>query len=201
MSKVNSGSFFLQWVTAVTVTMILAVMGAFMFMWSIGEMVQRAWGDVAQTLVMGAILGGLLGLGIGLGQAIVLHNQGIPFMRWLGQTVLAGAVGMALGFTLMFRLFNLDNVPEIAAGVMMALSAGIPIGLVQWQMLKPYVAQAQLWLPICMAAFLIGFAVGLPLGGEGREWLSVGVVALLTAVLSGAGMVWLARGGETAVVA
>lgn len=201
MSKVNSGSFFLQWVTAVTVTMILAVMGAFMFMWSIGEMVQRAWGDVAQTLVMGAILGGLLGLGIGLGQAIVLHNQGIPFMRWLGQTVLAGAVGMALGFTLMFRLFNLDNVPEIAAGVMMALSAGIPIGLVQWQMLKPYVAQAQLWLPICMAAFLIGFAVGLPLGGEGREWLSVGVVALLTAVLSGAGMVWLARGGETAVAA
>ncbi len=199
MSKVNSGSFFLQWVTAVTVTMILAVMGSFMFIWSIGEMVQRAWGDVAEALVMGAIFGGLLGLGIGLGQAIVLRNLGIPFMRWLGQTVLAGAVGVAIGFTLVFRLFNLDNVPEIAAGLMMALSAGIPIGLVQWQMLKPYVAQAQLWLPICMVAFLIGFAVGLPLGGEGREWLSVGVVSLLTAVISGAGMVWLARGGETAV--
>jgi len=201
MSKVNSGSFFLQWVTAVTVTMILAVMSALGVMWPIGEMVQRAWGDVAEALVVGAIFGGLLGLGIGLGQAIVLRNLDIPFMRWLGQTVLAGAVGMALGFTLVFRLFNLDNVPEIAAGLMMALSAGIPIGLVQWQMLKPYVAQAQLWLPICMVAFLIGFAVGLPLGGEGREWLSVGVVALLTAVISGAGMVWLARGEETAVVA
>ena len=201
MSKINSGTFFLQWVTAVTVTMILVVMAAFTSMWSVGEMVQQAWGDLAMTLVVGAIFGGLLGGGIGLGQAIVLRNQGIPFMQWLGQTVLAGAVGMALGFTLVFSLFDMDNVPQITAGVMMALSAGIPIGLVQWQMLKPYVAQAQLWLPICIAAFLIGFAIGLPLGGEGREWLSVGVVALLTAVLSGAGIVWLARGGETAVAA
>jgi hypothetical protein len=68
-------------------------------------------------------------------------------------------------------------------------------------MLKPHMAQAQLWLPICVVTFLIGFVVGLPLGGEGREWLSIGVVAVFTAVLSGAGMVWLVRGGETAVAA
>jgi zinc transporter ZupT len=80
----------------------------------------------------------------------------------------------------------------------MALSLGLSIGVVQWQMLKPHVAQAQLWVPICIAAFFIGFAVGLPLSGEGREWLSLGVVALLTAVFTGAGMVWLAR-RETAV--
>jgi len=48
-------------------------------------------------------------------------------------------------------------------------------------------------------AFFIGFAVGLPLSGEGREWLSLGVVALLTAVLTGIGIVWLARDGKTAV--
>jgi hypothetical protein len=199
MSKINSGSFFLQWVAVVTVTMIVAVMGAFVSMWSIGEWVAQAWGDMAGGIVAGGIFGALLGTGVGLGQAIVLRSYGIPFRRWLGQSVLAGAVGMAIGFGLLFGFFDMDNVPEVAAGLIIALAVGLPIGLVQWQMLKPHVAQAQLWVPIFTVAFLIAFAAGLPLGGEGREWLSVGTVALLLAIISGAGMVWLARGGETAV--
>lgn len=201
MLNLKRGTFLAKWVTAVTVTMIVAVMVAFVSMWSIGEIVQQAWGDLAMALVVGAIFGGLIGLGAGLGQALVLRSQGIPFGRWLGQTVLAGAVGMAIGFTVIFSFFDMENMPQVVAGLAMALALGLPIGLVQWQMLKPHMAQAQLWLPICVAAFLIGFVVGLPLGGEGREWLSIGVVALLAAVISGAGMVWLMKGGATAVVA
>lgn len=201
MLKIKSSSFFGQWVTAVTVTMILAVMGAFVSMWSIGEVVQRAWGDVAMALVVGVVFGGLLGLGIGLGQALVLRSYGIPLGRWLGQTVLAAAVGTAIGFLVMFSTMDTDNMPQAVAALAIALSVGLPIGLVQWRLLKPHIAQAQLWVPILTVALLIAFMVGMPLGGEGREWLSVGVVALLTAVLSGAGMVWLARGGATAVVA
>lgn len=199
MMKLNKGTFLVQWVTAVTITMILATMGAFVSMWSVGEVVQEAWGEVAMGLVVGAIFGGLLGVGFAFGQAIVLRSQGISFGRWLGQTVLAGAVGTALGFTVMFNLFEPDALPEIVTGVMIALFVGLPIGVVQWQMLKPHVAQPQLWVPITTMAFLIGFAVGLPMSGEGREWLSIGVVALLTAAISGVGMVWLMKSGETAV--
>jgi hypothetical protein len=198
MSNLNRKRFLVQWISAVTVTMILATMGAFISMWSVGEVVQQSWGDLAMALVVGAIFGALIGVGVGLGQAIVLRSHGILFGRWLGHTALAGAVGMAIGFTVMFSFFDMDYIPEVAAGVMMALSLGLPIGVVQGQLLKPHVAQAQLWVPICIAAFFIGFAVGLPLSGEGREWLSLGVVALLTAVLTGAGMVWLAR-RETSV--
>ena len=68
-------------------------------------------------------------------------------------------------------------------------------------LLQPQAPQAQFWPLICVTAFLIAFMVGLPLGGEGREWLSVGVVALLTAVVTGAGFVWLARAADTAVTA
>ncbi|MCL4265681.1 MAG: hypothetical protein KJ069_20885 [Anaerolineae bacterium] len=201
MSNINGGSFFLRWVTAVTITMILAVMGAFVSMWSIGEVVQQAWGDMVMAIVVGAIFGGLLGLGISLGQGIVLRSYGIPFGRWLGQTTLASMVGTAISFLVMFSLFDLDNMPEVLVGLAIALSLGPPMGMVQWRLLKPHMAQAQLWIPILTMALFMGFVVGLPLGGEGQEWLSVGVVALLTAVLSGAGMVWLARGGETAVAA
>ncbi|KAA3663795.1 MAG: hypothetical protein DWQ04_08995, partial [Chloroflexi bacterium] len=69
MSKLNRGSFFVQWVTAVTITMLLATMGAFMSMWSVGEVVQQAWGDVPMAIVVGGLFGGLLSLGVGLGQA------------------------------------------------------------------------------------------------------------------------------------
>ena len=201
MSKINSSTFLLQWVTAVTVTMIVAVMAAFVSMWSIGERVAQAWGEMVGGVVAGGIFGALLGAGLGLGQAIVLRGHGVSMGRWLGQTALAGAMGMAIGFTLIFSLFGLDNVPQLAAGVVMILSVGLPVGLVQWLLLKPHLAQAQWWPLICIAAFLVAFAVGLPLGGEGREWLSVGTVALLTAIVTGAGFVWLARGGDTAVAA
>lgn len=201
MSNFNNFSFFGRWVTAVTVTMIVATAGAFVSMWSVGEVVQQAWGDVAMSIVVGAIFGGLLAAGLGLGQALVLRSQGIPPARWLGQTILAGAAGMAIGFTVIFSLFDMENMPELLVGLTMALSFGLPVGLVQGRLLKPVVAQAQLWMPICMVAIFVSFGVGLPLSGEGREWVSIVVVALLTAVLSGAGLVWLARGGETAVAA
>lgn len=201
MSKINGGAFFLQWVTAVTVTMIMAVMAAFVSMWSIGEWVAQAWGELAGGVVAGSIVGALLGTGLGAGQAIVLRAQGIPFVQWWGRTVLAGAVGMAIGFATMSALFDLNDVPQTAAGLVMALSVGLPVGLVQWPMLKAQAPQAQLWPLICITAFLVAFMVGLPLGGEGREWLSVGTVALLTAIVTGAGFVWLARGGKMAVTA
>ncbi len=200
MLNLNGKTFFVQWVTAVTITLTLAAMGAFISMWSIGEVVQQAWGDPAMALVVGVVFGGLLGVGVGLGQAIVLRTHGIRWMRWLGTTVLAAAMGMAIGFTVMFSFFDMDNMPEIVVGLVMALSFGVPIGLVQWQMLKSHLAQAQLWPPICFVAFFISFPVGLSISGEGREWLSLGVLALLTAVITGAGMVWMARSGETAIV-
>lgn len=201
MSRVHSSTFFVQWVAAVTVTMIVAVMVAFVSMWTIGEWVAQAWGDVAGAVVAGSIFGALLGAGLGVGQAIVLRAQNIPFAQWSGRTALAGAVGMAIGFTTMFALLDVEAVPQTVAGLVIALSAGLPVGLVQWLMLKPQMPRAQLWPLICIAAFLIAFLVGLPLGGEGREWLSVGVVALLTAVATGAGFLWLARAGDTAVAA
>lgn len=201
MPRVHSSTFFLQWVAAVTVTMIVAMMVAFVSMWSIGEWVAQAWGDGAGAVMAGSIFGALLGAGLGAGQAIVLRAQSIPLAQWSGRTALAGSIGMAIGFTTMFALLDVETVPQTVTGLVIALSAGLPVGLVQWAMLKPQMPYAQLWPLICIVAFLIAFIVGLPLGGEGREWLSVGVVALLTAIVTGAGFLWLARAGDTAVAA
>ena len=201
MLNMNRGSFFWQWVTAVTITMFLATMGAFVSMWSIGEIIQRAWGDVAMALVAGAIFGGLLAGGLSIGQAVVLARQRIKPVPWVLRSLIAGMVGMAIGMTVAFTFMDMETMPEAFIGIHFGLSVGVPIGQVQSQLLRQHVAQARLWILICTVAIAIAFAIGLPLSGEGREWLSIGVLALLTAVLSGAGMVWLLRGRETAVVA
>ena len=77
----------------------------------------------------------------------------------------------------------------------------MPVGLAQRRLLEPYLDRATLWLPICLVAIVAGFTIGLPLGGEGREWLSIGTTSLVTALISGAGLMWLSRGRETALAA
>jgi len=199
MSRDFDRSFLLKWVTAVTVSLVLATGLAFTFMWSMADAVQREFGETAAALVLGGTLGAAIGGGIGLGQALVLRSLGVRPGRWLVQTLLAAAVGMATGFTLVFMFEDPEQLPEVVAGIVMGVSLGLPIGLVQWRMLKQHVAQAQLWLPICLVAFTVAFTAGLPLGGEGRELVSLGAIALLTALISGVGITWLGQGRETTV--
>jgi hypothetical protein len=198
MSRSFGGAFFARWVTAVTLSLALAAGLAFAFVWSLGEAVERAAGETAAIFVVGGLFGAAIGGGVGLGQAMVLRTLGIRPGRWLVQTLIAGAIGMAIGFTLVFIFTDSEEMPEVVAGTLMGVSLGLPIGLVQWRMLKQHVAQAQLWLAICLVVFTVGFVIGLPLGGEGRELLSVAAVGLLTALISGAGIVWLGQSRETA---
>ncbi|MCO5197566.1 MAG: hypothetical protein M9941_07425 [Anaerolineae bacterium] len=197
----NNKSFFVQWVIAVTITMMVATMGAFLAMWTISEAVTQLAGEAVGTLVAGALFGGLLGLGAGVGQAFVLRSQGIAFGRWVIRTALAGAVSMGLGFALMFALFDTETMPEVVTAVLIALFLALPIGIVQMQMLKPHVAQPALWVVVCLLAFLVALGIGFSLDGEGREWLLIGVVGVLFAVISGAGMVWLAQRADPAIAA
>ncbi len=66
----NNKSFFVQWVIAVTITMMVATMGSVLAMWTISEAVAQLAGETIGTLVAGALFGGLLGLGAGVGQAV-----------------------------------------------------------------------------------------------------------------------------------
>jgi hypothetical protein len=75
--------------------------------------------------------------------------------------------------------------------VLIGLSLGLPVGAGQWFVLRTHVAHASLWIPVIALALLVGFVVGLPLGGEDREWLSLGVTSLVSAAISGLGMAWL----------
>jgi hypothetical protein len=199
MSKTLDGSFFVKWVVAVTISLALAVLTAFVFVWSVGEVVENNFGETAALFIVWVLLGAMIAGGLGLGQALALRGQGPRAARWVTHTFISGAIGMALGMALNFTFLDMDALSDYQTGIIIGLTLGMPIGLAQRQLLKPYLDRATLWIPICLIAFVAGFAIGLPLGGEGREWLSVGAVSLITALVTGAGLMWLSRGRETAL--
>jgi len=199
MSSSSGTSFFARWVTAVTLCLVLASSLAFTFMWTVGEAVENSAGEAVGIAVTMALFGALFGGGLGLGQALVLRSTGVPARTWIIQTLAAGAIGMAIGFSIVFVISDIEQLPQIAAAAVVGISLGVPIGLVQVRLLKEHMAQAQLWLPISLVALIASFVVGLPLGGEGRELLSLGAVALMYALISGAGMARLLQTRRAAV--
>ena len=54
------------------------------------------------------------------------------------------------------------------------------------------------WPLIGSVAYLLALFVGIPLGGGGREWLSLGTVGLLLGAVTGIGMMWTLRQPVTA---
>ena len=69
----------------------------------------------------------------------------------------------------------------------------LPLGIGQWLVLRQRNLLAGEWVLISSLAFVVGMVIGLPLGGEGREWLSLGVIGLLVGAITGLGMVWSLR--------
>jgi NhaP-type Na+/H+ or K+/H+ antiporter len=77
--------------------------------------------------------------------------------------------------------------------LVIGVSLGLAIGIGQWLTLRRLGNRANLWPLISTLALVFALMVGLPLGGEGRKWLSLGVIGLLAGTISGLGMMWLTR--------
>lgn len=186
-------SFYVAWVLIGTISLVLAGFLAFATIWSVGAVAEQALGETAAALVVSSLFGALLGAGIGIGQGLVLQTCGVNAIRWVAISVVAATIGLAIVFTPIFVLLDMEAIPQPVAGALLGLSLGLSLGVGQWFVLRAHMARASLWVPAIALALMVGFVVGLPLGGEGREWLSLGVISLLSAAISGLGMVWLRR--------
>lgn len=76
------------------------------------------------------------------------------------------------------------------------------VGYGQCLVLRKEGVLAGVWLQSALAAFVLAFVVGLPLGGEGREWLSAGVIGLVIGVVDrlGDGLAGAAANGAGGVI-
>jgi hypothetical protein len=189
-------AFGLAWLVTCAVGVAIGGRVAFATIWSVGELVDNV---AAAALAAGGLFGALFSLGVAVGPGSLLQRKGISAARWLATSAVAGTLGTAAGFVLAFGLFDGESMSVLAFGLFIGLSLGLPLGIGQLLALRKRGA-ALVWPLITAAAFVLAFVIGIPLGGEGREWLSLGVIGLVLGGLTGLGMVWLLR-RQTAVAA
>lgn len=180
--------FGLQWLATCAVGLIAGGMLAFGPIWAVGEAVEKAAGETVAYLAIGFLFGAI-GLSASIGPGLLLQSRGIPASRWIFASVVSSAIGMAIGLALVFIFIDLESMSEAATGVVIGIFLGLPLGIGQWLVLRPHGLLAGEWVLISCLAFVIGMTIGLPLGGEGREWLALGVVGLLVGAITGLGMV------------
>lgn len=186
-------TFGLQWLAACALGIMLLGMLAFASIWSVGEIVDNAFGETAMSVVVGGLFGALIGLGASGGTGLLLRSEGVNAARWISYSVIGSALGGMISFGVALSLFDAGTMPEVVTGLIIGVSLGLPMGIGQWLALRQVGNGAGAWPVISTIAFMLALMVGVPLGGEGREWLSLGVTGLLAGAISGLGMMWLLR--------
>lgn len=191
--------FGVQWFLACAAGVILLGIAAVFSMWSIGEAAAEAWGETAGAVIAGIVFGALFSLGLSLGPGLLMQGKGIPVSKWVIYSVVGGSIGGALVFAIMLAGQIEEDMPEALAGLVLGLLLGGSVGFGQWLALRETAVPADAWLLISPVAFVAALSIGLPLGGEGREWLSVAAIGLVLGAVTAVGMVWL-QGKKTAVI-
>jgi hypothetical protein len=185
-------AFGLAWLVTCAIGVTVGGMIGFVSMWSVGELVDQALGETAASLAAGGLLGAFFGLGAAIGPGLLLQRKGVGVARWLAASVIAGTLGTAIGFALAFGLFSDEGtISDLAGGLFIGLSLGLSLGVGQWLVLRQKGLSADAW-PL-ITGFALAFLIGMPLGGEGREWLALVVIGLVLGGLTGLSMMWLLR--------
>ena len=181
--------FALQWLAVCALGLLLGGMFAFASIWNVGAAVENAVGETAAYLALGGLFGAIFGLSANLGPGLLLQSRGLPGIRWILASILAGALGAGFGIAFVFTFLEPDTLSEAVTGSMIGIFLGLPIGVGQWLALRPRNLLAGQWVLISSLAFVIGVMIGLPLGGEGREWISLSVMGMLIGAITGLGVI------------
>jgi hypothetical protein len=137
--------------------------------------------------------GGVMGMGMGLGQWLVFRKYLRDSSGWIIAT------GLAFFLQGAFRWMLPYNTPAVQVGVITLLSFGIFLGLGQWFVLRGRVPNAGWWIAISIAGWastLAFFAVNeyaqLPIEST-LGIVSFAFTLLMPFAVAGGGMVWLLR--------
>lgn len=182
-------SFALQWLVSCAVGTAIGGALAFFTMWSAGEAVAGAVGEIAGGLVSGGMFGAALALGANAGPGFLLERRGLGGTRWLIFSAIVASVSAGMAVALTFTL--LDSVYGPAMGIFIGLVLGAPMGIVQWVILRQHGIAADAWPVVSVVAYLLA-AFFITSGGEDSALaLTLGGAGLSVAAVTALGATWM----------
>jgi len=188
-------TFGLQWLLLCAIGTAAGAGAAYVTMWTVGEAVGEAINPTLGLLTAGILFGALIALGANLGPGWLLRSRSVNGLRWILISVVAGALGTGLTFTILSSSF--DSISGLASSLAIGLALGLPVGIGQWLILRrqslPAGASVNAWPLISMAAYICAGLAVVNLSGEGREWLALGIMGLSVGIITGLGMAWIMR--------
>ena len=187
-------SFLLRWVVLVSLAFMVATALAFTSMWSIGDVLLQRFSTLPAALVSGAWAGGLMGLGLGIGQVIMLRGAGVNTTRWVVYSALGGAAAFALFAVVTAEGDSMRTSLALLAGGLM----GVAIGVAQWSLIR-HRASAVIWIVTTTIALVLTMMTIYTLSGEGREWLTLIASGQTVAGITGLGASRLFRNARPAI--
>ena len=186
--------FGLQWLVSCAVGTAIGGALAFFTMWSAGEAVAGAVGEMAGGFVAGGIFGAAFGLGANAGPAFLLERRGLSGTRWLIASMIITSLSAGTAVALLSNLFDTMSGP--ATTVFIGLVLGAPMGIVQWVILRQHDVAADLWPVISVVAYLLA-AYFIGLGSQDSAMaLVLGGVGLSVAAVTAIGAMWLLGRGQ-----
>lgn len=149
--------------------------------------------ETALIAVLKGAEGGVMGLGMGLGQWWVFRIYLKQSSGWIIAT------GLALFLQGAFRWSLPYDTPPGQVGVSITLSFGVFLGLCQWFVLRGRVPYAGWWIAINVAGWLpaLGLMLASEFGGLDIDpilgMFFTAITSVVPFAVAGGGMVWLLR--------
>ena len=188
--------FALEWVASCAIGIVVFGLTSFWLRWRLGEGVGEAVGlpssNPVGVPVAGAVFAGLLALGGVLGPGLMLRRIGVSPVRWIGYSVAAAAVAMSIGVFLIYG-WTKGISSSAASALFVGSMLGVPMGLVQWQLLKQRAVPAAIWPFISFAAYTLGIGIVF-VNPNIPTWLTLIGMGLVVGSITGLTIMWLLRG-------
>ena len=189
-------NFVLRWMAANAVGLTFGRIVGQLFGIMTGGIAAMFAGETPGGLVFAATIGAVIGIAIGFAQLVLLPKPIRLFQRWL---LLSGA-GWALGFAVATSIASSLGaaIDKTAAELMSSAVVGASIGLAQWLSLRAWLPRAGWWVPVNVASWTIGPALGglmveRLLANLGAAWLTHAASGAVAGILTGIVLERMAR--------
>lgn len=174
-------NFAMRWAAITALTFMIAVAIAYISMRPLSGTFQ-VLGERGSQIATGVWVGGLIGLGLGIGQAIALRGIDIDKARWVLYTVLGGMVAHTL-YTILSA--QIESTSRTLFALFAGGALGLAIGIAQWSLLKGRLSNAVLWIPETVVAFMAAALLAFNLLSDGTEWFVLAAMGVAIGVTTG----------------